>query len=102
MLKFLPFLRQGVARVAAGVAALTLATLSACGGGDGGTPASNAGTLQLSLTDAPACGFDKVYVTLQKVRIHQSSSATDTDAGWTDLTLTPRCAWTCSPCATAC
>ncbi|WP_269630774.1 DUF4382 domain-containing protein [Pelomonas sp. BJYL3] len=89
MLKFLPFLRQGVARVAAGVAALTLATLSACGGGDGGTPASNAGTLQLSLTDAPACGFDKVYVTLQKVRIHQSSSATDTDAGWTDLTLNP-------------
>lgn len=54
-----------------------------CGGS---TPS---GTLGVSLTDAPACGFDKVNVTVVKVRTHQSSSASDTDAGWTDITLNP-------------
>jgi hypothetical protein len=28
-------------------------------------------------------------VTVNQVRVHQSSSATDTDAGWTDITLNP-------------
>jgi hypothetical protein len=41
----------------------------------------------MSMTDAPACGFDKVYVTVNKVRVNQSSTATDTDSGWTDITL---------------
>jgi hypothetical protein len=47
------------------------------------------GMLGVSLTDAPACGFDEVNVTVSKVRVHQSSSATENDAGWTDITLTP-------------
>jgi len=47
------------------------------------------GTLGVSLTDAPACGFDAVNVTVSKVRVHQSASATENDAGWTDITLTP-------------
>ena len=47
------------------------------------------GTLGVSLTDAPACGYDAVNVTVVKVRVHQSSSAADTDAGWTDITLSP-------------
>jgi len=59
------------------------------GGGGGGDVAPAPGTLGVSLTDAPACGFDKVYVTVVKVRTHQSSSASDTDAGWTDITLSP-------------
>lgn len=70
------------------MASLFAALLAGCGGGGGGAaPAS--GTLGVSLTDAPACGFDAVNVTVTKVRVHQSSSASDTDAGWTDITLNP-------------
>jgi len=68
-----------------GVAA---ATLVACGGGGGGT-SGGTGSLRVALTDAPACGFDHVYVTIEKVRVHQSATAGDNDAGWTDLTLSP-------------
>src|SRR5450759_1277375 len=63
--------------------------LAGCGGGGGGSGGSATGTLSVSLTDAPACGFDAVNVTVIKVRVHQSSSASDTDAGWTDITLNP-------------
>lgn len=60
--------------------------LSACGGGGGDTPT---GTLRLGMTDAPTCGFDRVDVTVQKVRVHQSSSAADADAGWSEVVLSP-------------
>jgi hypothetical protein len=50
---------------------------------------SGSGTLGISLTDAPACGYDEVNVTVSKVRVHQSASATENDAGWIDITLTP-------------
>lgn len=62
-------------------AATTL--LAACGGG--GNTAT--GTLRLSLTDAPACGYESVFVTVDKVRVHQSSSAGDNDAGWSEVVL---------------
>jgi hypothetical protein len=67
-------------------------SLAACGGGgDSATPApvATAGTLKVSLTDAPACGFDAVNVTVNKVRVNTSATAADTDAGWTDITLSP-------------
>jgi hypothetical protein len=69
-------------------------SLSACGGGGGSTgststPVATAGTLKVSMTDAPACGYDAVNVTVNKVRVHTSATATDTDAGWTDITLSP-------------
>lgn len=65
------------------VASALVAGLSACGGGsDSGT-----GTLRLALTDAPACGFDAVNVTVQSVRLHQSATAEDTANGWETLTL---------------
>lgn len=73
-------------------AALAAAALVACGGGGGGstaTPTASNGTLSVAITDAPACGFDQVNVTVNKVRVHQSSSAADTDSGWTDITLSP-------------
>jgi len=41
------------------------------------------------MTDAPSCGFDKVNVTVNKVRVHQSATATENDAGWTDIVLSP-------------
>lgn len=60
--------------------------LTACGGGsDGGS--AGTGTLHVSMTDAPACGFDHAYITVSKVRVHMSAQASDTDAGWTDVAL---------------
>jgi hypothetical protein len=74
--------------------AIAAISLVACGGGGGGsgsstTPTATAGTLTVALTDAPACGFDAVNVTVNKVRVNTSASASDTDAGWTDITLNP-------------
>jgi len=71
------------------VAAAAALLLSACGGGGSSGSASAQGTLRLGLTDAPACGFDHVNVTIQKLRINQSATAADTDSGWTDITLSP-------------
>jgi hypothetical protein len=66
------------------------AMLAACGGGGSGTTGATAtGTLGVSMTDAPSCGYDAVNVTVTKVRVHQSSTASDTDSGWTDITLNP-------------
>ncbi len=45
------------------------------------------GTLSLALTDAPSCGYDAVNVTVEKVRVHKSGSATDTDSGWSEVVL---------------
>jgi hypothetical protein len=77
--------------------ALAAASLVACGGGGGNggstapvvPPVSTMGTLGVSLTDAPACGFDAVNITVSKVRVNKSSTASETDAGWTDVTLSP-------------
>ncbi|NIA55276.1 DUF4382 domain-containing protein [Massilia sp. TW-1] len=72
---------------------LIATSLVACGGGGGGsggtTPTATAGTLSVALTDAPACGFSAVNVTVNKVRVNTSATASDTDAGWTDITLSP-------------
>lgn len=73
--------------LAVGVAALFAA---GCGGGGGGTSAGS-GTLRVSLTDAPACGYDNVFVTVSKVRVHQSETASGNgnEAGWTEVVLNP-------------
>jgi len=75
--------------IAAGLLSVLLA---ACGGGGGygGTPVqATMGSMSVSLTDAPSCGFDAVNITVTKVRVNQSASASENDAGWTDITLTP-------------
>ena len=72
-------------RAALGAIALSM-LLAACGGGGSG---SEPGTMRMSVTDAPACGYDAVNVTIEKVRIHQSSSAADSDAGWSEVVLNP-------------
>jgi len=65
-----------------------LGFVAACNNsGDEGAPAP--GAVSVSLTDAPACGFDAVNVTVSKVRIHQSDSASDNTAGWVEVTLNP-------------
>ncbi len=69
-------------------AAALLIGLSACGGGgDGGI--SGTGVMRLSLTDAPACGYDEVNVTIEKVRVHRSADAADSAAGWSEVVLNP-------------
>jgi len=68
------------------VCAAGAALVAACGGG--GTD-SGTGTLRLALTDAPACGYDAVNVTVEKVRVHRSASAGETDAGWAEIVLSP-------------
>jgi hypothetical protein len=69
-----------------GTSLCAAALLSACGGG---SSSAETGTLQLSLTDAPACGYDQVNVTIQKVRVHKSGNASDSDAGWSEIVLSP-------------
>ncbi|HEY5582377.1 MAG TPA: DUF4382 domain-containing protein [Rhodoferax sp.] len=69
-----------------------VAGLAACGGGGGGGSGSGSadnGSLHLALTDAPACGYDAVNVTIQKIRVNQSGSASDTDGGWSEIVLNP-------------
>lgn len=64
---------------------LLLAGLAACGSGDE-APAN--GTLRLAMTDAPACGYDHVFVTVNKIRVHQSASADGTEVmGWHELNV---------------
>lgn len=75
------------ARIAAAPTALLLA-LVACGGGGSGS-GTDSGVLRVALTDAPSCGYDNVNVTVQKVRVHLSGAASDTDAGWSEVVLSP-------------
>ena len=81
---------------AALLAVAASAAVVACGGGgDGGVapaPAPGSGTLRVALTDAPNCrvGNDelaKVFVTVERVRVHQSADAGETSGGWTDVAL---------------
>lgn len=79
-------LSSNVVRVA-GVALLVSGLVACGGGGDGG---GELGTLKLAMTDAPTCGYEHVYVTVTKIRVHQSATAADTDAGWSELTIEPQ------------
>ena len=58
--------------------------LVACGGGGG---SSSTGTLKLAMTDAPACGYDHVYVTVNKIRVHQSANADGSEADWSEINI---------------
>jgi hypothetical protein len=69
------------------IAAAVLA-MAACGGGSA-APEAAQGTLNLSLTDAPSCGYDHVNITIDRVRVNQSSTAADTDSGWSEVVLSP-------------
>jgi hypothetical protein len=76
------------------LAALAAFGVVACGGGDYSsnpvtTGASGQGTLRVALTDAPACGYDHVYVTVDRVRVHASSMASDSDGGWSEVVVNP-------------
>ena len=83
--------KRGIPTISGWFMALLLsALLAGCGGsGGGGSAGRGSGTLGVSVTDAPACGYDEVNVTVRQVRVHESSSASDADGGWADITLNP-------------
>ena len=68
---------------------LLIAFMAVIMAGCGGNSSTGTGTLGVSLTDAPACGFDAVNVTVSKVRVHESNSAADNDTGWSEIVLNP-------------
>ncbi|WP_047195088.1 DUF4382 domain-containing protein [Caldimonas brevitalea] len=75
-------------------AVATSALLAACGGGGSGTGSSGStadreGTMRLALTDAPACGYDEVNVSIERVEVHLSDSAPEGDQGWEKIVLSP-------------
>lgn len=79
--------------------ALAAVVLGACGesggiGGDAGPVAggdsAGAGTLSVKLTDAPASPeLAKVFVTVEKVRVHRADTDDEGDAGWSEIVLDP-------------
>jgi hypothetical protein len=71
--------------------ALLVAFTSGCGGGGSSTsqPSSQQGMLNVSMTDASTSGFDAVFVTVSKFRVHQSATASENDPGWSEITLNP-------------
>ncbi len=41
------------------------------------------------MTDAPACGFDHVFVTVDRVRVNTDPNADINGSGWTDVVVSP-------------
>ncbi len=86
----LPTSRPGVPWASLLAATLMAGSLAACGGGGGDDGTSSAaGTLRLALTDAPACGYEAVNVTVERVRVHRSAAAAEGDTGWEEIVLSP-------------
>lgn len=67
--------------------AVTCAALfvAACGGG--GDSAGGTGTLRTAMTDAPSCGYDNVFVTVDRIRVNNSASASPDGEGWSEIVL---------------
>lgn len=73
------------------VAASLTALLASCGGGADAPPTQQpqTGSMRVAITDAPTCGYDAVHVSIAKIRVHKSGGAADTDAGWSEIVLSP-------------
>lgn len=67
--------------------AVTCAALfvAACGGGGGDS--AGTGTLRTAMTDAPSCGYDNVFVTVDRIRVNNSANAEPDGAGWSEVVL---------------
>lgn len=74
------FRRCRLVRVALCVTTL----LTACSNNDSGT-----GELRVALTDAPACGYDRINITVNRLRVHRSGTAGDNEGGWIDIPINP-------------
>lgn len=69
------------------VAAAAVGLVACGGGGSGGGSDATEGTLRVALTDAPACGYDEVNVTVTGVEVHKDTDAAEGDSGWERITL---------------
>jgi hypothetical protein len=74
-------------RVAAAIAGPL--AIAGCGGGGNGESVQPMGSLRVAVTDAPACGFDQVNITINRVRVHAQQGAAENASGWHDLALSP-------------
>jgi hypothetical protein len=63
---------------------LLAAAVAGCGGGGNSDSPQAPGTVRVAMADAPACGYDHVFITVSKVGIN---SHTDGSGDWTDITL---------------
>ena len=70
--------------VEAAACAAAVFLLAACGSGE-----TDPGTVRFALTDAPACGFDQVNVSIERIRVNRNADANENSLGWTDLKLAP-------------
>jgi hypothetical protein len=77
-----------IPKISALTSVIATGLLISCGGGGGGG-GGGTGTLNVSMTDAPACGFNEVNVTVNMVRVHQSANVGDNASGWVDIPVTP-------------
>jgi hypothetical protein len=75
-------------RLAVGGGIVTVCLFS-CAGGGGGGGIGGTGIIRLALTDAPACGYDAVNVTIDRLRVHQRADAGIGDSGWSEIVVSP-------------
>ena len=70
---------------------LFMALAAGCGGGSGGdfAVAVSIATAHMARAVAPSCGYDRVYVTVEKVLIFQSAAAADADSSAAEVILSP-------------
>lgn len=85
---------KSLARVWFLVLLLASAVLAACGGGSEAPSIPPQGTVRVGLTDAPGCrvgnaDIARVFVTVQKVRIHALADAGESGPGWSEIVLSP-------------
>lgn len=83
-------MKAGLRTLLLWLVAASALVIAGCGGGDAsGTSATGSGTLRVSMTDNPACGFDHVWVTVNDVQVHTGASASANDPGWADVPVNP-------------
>ncbi len=79
-------MRKGNTWIQSTLAATCAALLvAACGGG--GDDSAATGTLRAAMTDAPSCGYDNVFVTVDRIRVNNSATASPDSGGWSELVL---------------
>lgn len=79
-------MRKGNTWIQSTLAATCAALLvAACGGG--GDDSAATGTLRTAMTDAPSCGYDNVFVTVDRIRVNNSATASPDSGGWSELVL---------------
>ncbi|MGV3468572.1 DUF4382 domain-containing protein [Limnobacter sp.] len=79
-------MRKGDTWIQSTLAATCAALLvAACGGG--GDDSAATGTLRTAMTDAPSCGYDNVFVTVDRIRVNNSATVSPDSGGWSELVL---------------